>query len=82
MPSYCCPTCEMTFRSQSQLAFHNSSKKHNAKINNEPLPEEKPKRAYNKKVKEVAKPVSDIPISSEKDKSNINKIKNLILSFD
>ena len=78
MPSYCCPICEMTFRSQSQQSFHNSSKKHIAKSNNQPLPEEKPKRAYNKKVKAEVKPITDVP--TEKDK--ITKIKNLILSFD
>ena len=78
MPSYCCPICEMTFRSQSQQSFHNSSKNHDDKIYNQPLPEEKPKRAYKKKVKAEVKPITDVP--TEKDK--ITKIKIIILSFD
>ena len=80
MPSYCCNCCEMTFRSNSQLLFHQNSKNHKLKSEGKEVEPAKVKRAYNKKVKDVVKPLSDIPSTSEKDK--ISKIKNLILSFD
>ena len=76
MPSCCCNCCAMTFRSNSQLLFHQNSKNHKLRSEGKELEQIKEKKAYNKKVKEVVKPLTDIPNTSEKDK--INKIKNLI----
>ena len=80
MPSYCCNCCEMTFRSNSQLPFHQNSKNHKLKSEGKEIEPTKPKRAYNKKVKDES--TSLIPDSKQSEKDKINKIKNHILSFD
>ena len=76
MPEFSCATCERNFKTLSQLSFHNNSKLHKNKVEGKPIEEPKQKRAYTKKPKvEPIKPSQD-------EKSKIDKIKNLILSFD
>ena len=49
MPSYCCPTCEMTFHSNSQLLTHRNNKNHKLKSKGKEVEPAKVKNSYNKK---------------------------------
>ena len=72
MPVFTCDVCEKCFASVSQQKFHEKSKAHLARIKNESIPEPREKRKYTRKTTDDKKP---------DEKSKIDKIKNLILSF-